>query len=72
MKLFQVKYKTGKLVLSFLFHNYFHGLNPDNVVNHAYNTAIYIFNNNAPINLGETIAALKGGRMDIDIKCLNI
>ena len=47
---------------------HFHGLNPDDVVNHAYNTAIYIFDNNAPIKTGETIAGLKDGRMDIDVK----
>lgn len=34
---------------------HFHGLDPNKVVNHAYNVASYIFENDAPIKSGETI-----------------
>lgn len=34
---------------------HYHGLDPNNVVNHAYNTAIYQFENDAPIKSGHTI-----------------
>ncbi|MCL2295864.1 MAG: DUF4261 domain-containing protein [Methanomassiliicoccaceae archaeon] len=35
---------------------HFHGLDPNEVVDHAYNTAIYQFENDAPIKSGETIS----------------
>ena len=37
---------------------HFHSLNPDDVVNHAYNTATYQFENDAPIQSGHTIGGL--------------
>ena len=40
---------------------HFHSLNPDDVVNHAFNTAIYQFENNAPIDSGHTIGGLSEG-----------
>lgn len=51
---------------------HFHGLHPDPVVNHAYSVASYIFENNAPVKSGETIAGVgEDGQMDPKIlwKC---
>lgn len=42
---------------------HFHGMNPDWVVNHAYNVLSYIYANNAPIVSGETIDGIVDGRM---------
>lgn len=42
---------------------HFHGLDPNHVVNHAYNAAGYIFDNNAPIKSGETIDGLYKGAL---------
>lgn len=41
------------------------------VVNHAYNVASYIFDNDNPIEDGETIDGIQGGRMSrkIQWKC---
>ena len=38
---------------------HFHGLNPDDVVNHAYNVAIYQFENDASIKSGQTVAGFE-------------
>lgn len=43
---------------------HFHGLDPNDMVNHAYNVARYVFDNDAPIESGETIDGLKDGRID--------
>lgn len=40
---------------------HFHGLDPNQIVNHAYNAASYIYDNNAPIKSGETIDGLFNG-----------
>lgn len=40
---------------------HFHGLDPNAVVNHAYNTAAYQFEHNAPIQSGHTIEGLQPG-----------
>lgn len=40
---------------------HFHGLDPNQVVNHAYNAASYIYDKNAPIKSGETIDGLYQG-----------
>ncbi len=50
---------------------HFHGLDPNHVVNHAYNVASYIFDNDAPIRGGETIDGLRDGRIDqtVQWKC---
>ena len=40
---------------------HFHSVNPDDIVNHAYNTAIYQFENDAPIESGHTIEGLSEG-----------
>lgn len=47
---------------------HFHDLDPNDVVNHAYNTAAYIFENEAPIKSGETIDGLKNGVMSMDVQ----
>ena len=43
---------------------HYHGLDPNRVVNHAYNTAIYIFENHAPIKSGETIDGISENGID--------
>ena len=51
---------------------HFHGLDPNLLVNHAFNVACYVFENNAPINSGETIDGIdKDGNIDVNIpwKC---
>lgn len=48
---------------------HFHDLNPDPVVNHAYGVASYIFEHNAPIKSGETIAGIgENGQTEARIK----
>lgn len=42
---------------------HFHGLDPNHVVNHAYNVVSYIYDNNAPIKSGETIDGLYQGML---------
>ncbi|HIW36459.1 MAG TPA: DUF4261 domain-containing protein [Candidatus Treponema faecavium] len=50
---------------------HFHGMDPNWVVNHAYNTASYILEHGNPIESGETIAGVKDGEIcgDIRWKC---
>ena len=50
---------------------HFHGMDPNLVVNHAYNTLIYIFDNNCPIENGETIDGIENGEFSQDVmwKC---
>lgn len=47
---------------------HFHGMNPDEVVNHAYSVLYYIFEHDNPIGDGETIAGLENGDMSPDIQ----
>lgn len=47
---------------------HFHNLNPNDLVNHAYNAASYIFENNSPIKSGETIDGIVNGRMEMSIQ----
>lgn len=51
---------------------HFNKLDPNLLVNHAFNVACYVFENNAPINSGETIDGIdKDGNIDVNIpwKC---
>ena len=47
---------------------HFHGMNPDEIVNHAYSVLYYIFEHDNPIDDGQTIAGLENGDMSPDIK----
>lgn len=47
---------------------HFHGLEPNAVVNHAYNLLIYLFENNCPIESGETVDGIKGGEMSREVQ----
>ena len=47
---------------------HFHDLDPDSVVNHAYTVLSYIYDNNCPIESGETIDGLKNGRISRDVQ----
>ena len=40
---------------------HFHGLNPNQIVNHAYNTAFYLLQNDNPIKNGDTIGGVPDG-----------
>lgn len=50
---------------------HFHTMEPNWVVNHAYNLLSYMFANNAPIKSGETVDGVVEGRMDqrVQWKC---
>lgn len=50
---------------------HFHDMDPNWVVNHAYNMASYILDNNCPIKDGDTIDGIAEGRLaqDIQWKC---
>ena len=47
---------------------HFHGMDPNWVVNHAYNMASYILENNNPIKSGETIDGMRDGKITQDIQ----
>ncbi|MCD7908169.1 MAG: DUF4261 domain-containing protein [Clostridium sp.] len=47
---------------------HFHGLDPNRVVNHAYNVASYLFDQDAPIKNGETIDGLLDGEMSREVQ----
>ena len=47
---------------------HFHGMNPDEIVNHACSVLYYIFEHDNPIDDGQTIAGLENGDMNPDIK----
>ena len=47
---------------------HFHDMNPNTVVNHAYNLLSYIYENNNPVKSGDTIDGISGDVMSSDIK----
>ena len=47
---------------------HFHGMEPNAVVNHAYNMLSYIFDNNNPIKSGDPVDGLKNGQMSMDVQ----
>lgn len=47
---------------------HFHGMNPDDIVHHAYSVLYYIFEYDNIIDDGQTIAGLENGDMNPDIK----
>lgn len=47
---------------------HFHDMDPNWVVNHAYNVCTYNYENNAPIESGETIDGIVDGRMDRNLQ----
>ena len=47
---------------------HFRNLDPNHVVNHAYNVASYIYDKNAPIENGETIDGIENGVMNANIR----
>ncbi len=50
---------------------HFHDIDPDNIVNHAYNVLLYIYKNDCPVENGDTIDGLKNGIMSSEVmwKC---
>lgn len=47
---------------------HFHDFNPNQVVNHAYNTASYIFDGNKAIESGDNIDGVKNGKIDRSVQ----
>lgn len=47
---------------------HFHGMDPNWVVNHAYNLASYLLLNDCPIESGETVDGVTGGKMDRSVQ----
>lgn len=47
---------------------HFHGMDPNSVVNHAYNLLIYLFENDCPIKNGETVDGMEDGHMSRNVK----
>ncbi|MCR4646444.1 MAG: DUF4261 domain-containing protein [Oscillospiraceae bacterium] len=47
---------------------HFHGLAPDDVVNHAYNMLAYIIANNCPIRNGDTIDGIHNGKFSRSVQ----
>lgn len=47
---------------------HFHDMDPNWIVNHAYNALSYIYDNNAPIKSGETIDGIVDGNMDRNVQ----
>lgn len=47
---------------------HFHNVDPNYIVNHAYNIASYIFDNNNPIKDNDTIDGIKDGKISMDVQ----
>lgn len=47
---------------------HFHGIDPNWVVNHAYNVLIYMFENNCPFKNGDTVDGIENGTMSINVQ----
>ena len=47
---------------------HFNGIDPNAVVNHAYNVLSYIFDNDNPIKSGDHIDGIKDGKMSMDVQ----
>ena len=47
---------------------HFHGMDPNHVVNHAYNFLTYIFDNDNPMKPGDGIDGIKDGHMSMEIQ----
>ena len=62
----------GKLCMGTLFlpdlQYHFHGMDPNWVVNHAYNVASYILANDNPIQDGETVDGVENGQMSRELQ----
>lgn len=75
-RFFNIQGKDDKLVdtlgMSTLYlpdlQYHFHGMDPNVVVNHAYNLLIYLFDNDCPIDNGETVDGIENGEMSQNAK----
>ncbi len=47
---------------------HFHDVDPNNIVNHAYNVLTYIYENENPINSGDHIDGIKDGQMNAEVQ----
>lgn len=47
---------------------HFHGMNPNWVVNHAYNVLIYMFDNSCPFESGETVDGIEDGKISRNVQ----
>lgn len=76
MRFFNIQGKEDKLVDTLGLYAiglpdvqyHFHNIDPNDIVSHAYNVALYIFSKNAPVKNGETIDGLEDGRMSSTVR----
>ena len=47
---------------------HFHGMNPDDVIIHAYNMLYFILENDNPVGDGDTISGLENGELDSNVQ----
>lgn len=47
---------------------HFHDMDPNTVVNHAYNMLLYIFDNANPIKSGDHVDGIKDGKMSTEVQ----
>ena len=47
---------------------HFHGMNPDDVIIHAYNMLYFILENDNPVGDGDTISGLENGELDSKVQ----
>ena len=47
---------------------HFHGMDPNAVVNHAYNVLSYIYDNDNPLKSGDHIDGIENGKMSMDVQ----
>ena len=47
---------------------HFHDMNPNLIINHAYNVASYIFSGAKPIENGDRIDGIKDGKIDLEVQ----
>ena len=76
VRFFNIQGKEDKMVdtigMSTLFlpdlQYHFHGMDPNYVVNHAYNFLSYIYDSNNPIKPGDSIDGIKDGQISMDVQ----
>lgn len=63
---------VGTLGMSVLYmpdlQYHFHDMDPNQVVNHAYNVLSYMFDNNCPFKSGETVDGIENGKMSQNVQ----
>ena len=62
--------RNGRMSTLFLpdLQYHFQDMDPNAVVNHAYNMLLYIFDNANPIKLGDHVDGIKDGKMSTEVQ----